>query len=371
MIIFLPVFFLILSSITLVLIKLFRSEFRFSWFIAIVGAFFALCSVIFWQLKLPQTFTTSTLQTGTIFQYTPTWLADKNSWPYALSLTTLALAVIATSVIRKNSNSWNWAGILFITSIGVLAVSSDNPLTLVIAWVALDLTELFTLLRLVKAEKSEDLVVAFTLRLGGVFLLLWASVIAVSSGLPMDFSAIPARSGILIILAAGLQLGIFPLHLPIHELDFRRGVLTILRLSSVASGLALLARIPPNSIPTQWIPYLLIFTGLFALIGAFIWLISSDELTGRPFWILSLGSLALSATLSGNSTASIAWGITLILSGGILFLNSGRHKRNNWIPVIGIWSLTALPFSLTATAWLNWRDMAYLLFPTYLPIPSF
>jgi hypothetical protein len=353
MLILLPVLILMTTSFILVLLKLLRPGFRFHWMIATGGALLALIAVVLWQLNLPQTFSLPAWQPQTIFLYTPTWLADRYSWQYALSLTTLALAVISTAIVRKLSNPWNWAGILFHVSIGVLAVSANNPLTLVIAWLALDFVELVALLQSVKAEKSEELVVAFSVRLGGVFLLLWASIISISSGSSMDFRAIPDRAGILLLLAAGLRLGVLPLHLPIKELDFRRGIITTVRLVSAASGLSLLARLPTNSVPSHLLPYLLIITGLFSIIGGWIWLVSPDELSGRPFWIISLGSLAISAALFGNSSGSVAWGTTLILSGGLLFMYSSRGRSNYWIPVLGMWGLSALPFSLTASAWLN------------------
>ncbi|OGN75910.1 MAG: hypothetical protein A2X25_01850 [Chloroflexi bacterium GWB2_49_20] len=353
MLILLPVFILMTTSFILVLLKLLRPGFRFHWLIATSGALLALIVVILWQLYLPQTFSLPAWQPQTIFLYTPTWLTDKYSWPYALSLTSLALAVILTAVTRKLSNPWNWAGILFIVSIGLLAISADNPLTLVIAWLALDFAELVTLLRSVKAEKSEDIVVAFSVRLGGVFLLLWASIISISSGLPLNFRAIPDNAGILLLLAVGLRLGVLPLHLPTKEIDFRRGMITTLRLVSAASGLSLLTRLPLNPVPSNLLPYLLLLTGLFSIIGGWIWLVSPDELNGRPFWILSLGSLSISAALFGNSSGSVAWGTILILSGGLLFIYSSRKRSNYWIPVLSMWGLSALPFSPTASVWIN------------------
>jgi hypothetical protein len=353
MLIMIPVLILFTTSISLVLLRLLRPNFRFDWLLAISGAFFSLVSVILWQLKLPQTFSLPAWSPGDIFLSTPTWLADGSSWLYALSLTTLGLAVISTAVVRKTSNPINWAGILILVSIGLLAVTADNPLTLAIAWVALDVAELLILLRSIKAAESEQIVIAFSVRLGGVFLLLWSSILSVSSGTPMDFRAVPTQVSTLLLLAVGFRLGILPLHLPVKDRDLRRGVITTLRLVSAASGLALLARIPINSVPTTFLPYLLVITGFFSIYGGWRWLTASDELNGRPFWTLSLGSLALAANLFGNSDGNVAWGSSLILSGGLIFLYSARGKRNYWILALGIWGITALPFSLTASTWSN------------------
>jgi hypothetical protein len=361
MMILLPVFILFTSSLSLVLLRLFRPGFRFNWLIGTMAALLAVISSILWQLKMPMTFSVTVWQPVSIFLNSPNWLVDGYSWPYAVSLTALALSVLSTAVIRKQSNSLNWAGILFITAIGLLSVTSNSPLTLVIVWVALDLSELIILLNAVKAEKSNDLIVSFTVRIASVFFLLWSSIISISSGSPMDFHTIPDRAGILIILAAGLRLGILPLPLPLAEFDLKRGVITVLRLVSAASGLTLLTRIPINSIPLNILPYLIILTGIFSIIGGWVWLISNDEIIGRPFWILCLGSLALSVTLFGNIIGSIAWGSSMILCGGLLFLYTGREKSNYWLPAFGLWGLSTLPFSLTASVWFYQPDGNFLL----------
>jgi hypothetical protein len=353
MLIMLPVLILFVTSITLVLLKLLNPIFRYNWLIAITGAFLSVVSVVLWQTKLPLTFYLPGWQPVKIFVYTPTWFADGFSWLYAFSLTTLALATISSAIVRKSSRPMNWAGILFIVSIGILAITADNPFTLVITWVALDFAEIITLLSSIKADESEKIVIAFSIRLGGIFLLLWSSILSISSGSPMDFRAIPPQATIYLLLAVILRLGIFPLHLPVKELDIRRGIITTIRLVSAASCLALLVRIPTNAIPTNYLPYLLITTGFFSIYGGWRWLTSSEELNGRPFWILSLGSLAIASTLIGNSSGTVAWGSCLILSGGLIFLYSARGKRNSWIIALGLWGISALPFSLSASSWLN------------------
>lgn len=351
MMILLPVLILLTSSLTLALLRIFRPGFRFNWLIGTMATLLAVVSCFLMHLNIPGTFSVPTWQPISIFLSTPNWLIDEYSWPYTISLTTLALSVLSTAVIRKIANSLNWAGILFITALGLLAVTSNNPLTLVIAWVALDLTELTILLNTVKPEMSNDLVVSFTVRIGSVFFLLWSSIISISSGSPIDFRTFPARTGIFILLAAGLRLGVVPLHLPSTEFDLKRGVITVLRLVSAASGLSLLTKISINSIPINILPYLIPLTGIVALVGGWVWFNSSDEISGQPFWILSLGSLALSATLFGNTIGSIAWGSSMILCGGLLFLYSGRDKSNYWLPAIGLWGFSTLPFSLTASVW--------------------
>jgi hypothetical protein len=78
---------------------------------------------------------------------------------------------------------------------------------------------------------------------------LWASMVSISAGTPMNFQDAPPQAGLYLLLAAGLRLGVLPLHLPYaSEAAIRRGFGSALRLISAASSLILLARIPTTSV---------------------------------------------------------------------------------------------------------------------------
>jgi hypothetical protein len=87
------------------------------------------------------------------------------------------------------------------------------------------------------------------------------------------------------------------------------------------------------------------------LYGSWMWLRSSDELTGRPFWIIAIASLAVASALCGDPAGATAWGVALVLAGGALFLASVQQTWLNRALLIGAWSLSTLPFSLTASGW--------------------
>jgi hypothetical protein len=258
--------------------------------------------------------------------------------------------VIMTSVVQRDLDPASWAGTLILCAAGVASVSAGNPLTLVLVWAVIDLIELVIMLRSTEGEKqSEGVVVAFSARLSGIGLALWAGT--VSSSLS-DFQSSTTQSGILLILAASLRLGVLPLHLPYRQENIlRRGFGTTLRLVSAASSLVLLARIPSSAIASPLVPYLLILSALAALYAGWMWLRASDELTGRPFWILGMAALAVATALRGNPIGSAAWGIALVLGGGILFLYSARQRSLLWLPFLTLLGLSALPFSVTASGW--------------------
>ncbi|MFN8413363.1 MAG: hypothetical protein U0Z26_13325 [Anaerolineales bacterium] len=288
--------------------------------------------------------------------------ADKLSWPYALSLSALTLAILLTAVGRPNfTNSFTWAGTLALGGIGILAVTADNPVTLLLVWSALDLTELITQLRSVDTpSNSEKVVIAFSTRALGIGLLLWANTVSIASGSAFNFTSMPPQAGLFLIAAAGLRMGVLPLHLPYSsESTLRRGFGTSLRLISAASSLALLAHVPSESLSSSITPILFTLASIAGIYGGWMWLRAPDELTGRPFWVIGIASLAVISALSRNSLGAIAWGCALILLGGSLFLSSVQNKWINRALLVSTFSISTLPFSLTASAWLSSLGIFY------------
>ena len=84
-----------------------------------------------------------------------------------------------------------------------------------------------------------------------------------------------------------------------------------------------------------------------------MWLRSPDELTGRPYWLIGLGSLAVASALRSNPIGATAWSCALILSGSALFLASAENKWLNQALFIGVWGISSLPFSLSASGWVS------------------
>ena len=369
MLILLPVLILVLAALTLVILRFTRPTFRYPWMIAIAGSTFSLIVVLLWQMRLPQSFFLAPWQPVMGFAFSLSWLADGVSWPYALSLAALAAAVIWTSVVRAENDPLTWAGTLLLAAMGILAVAAENPITLVLAWSAVDLAELITMLRsTVGDDQNKGVVIAFTARVVGTGLVLWADLVAVAGGILLSFQAIPASTGIYLLIAAGLRLGVLPLHLPYQqEIALRRGFGTTLRLVSAAASLSLLARIPAGALSTSLAPYLLVLAAIAALYASWLWLRASDEILGRPFWVLGMASLAVAASLRGNPAGSIGWGVTLVLCGGLLFLYSARQRRILWLPLLSLWSLSALPFSTSASAWQTGNLSSWLFIIPFVP----
>jgi len=293
-------------------------------------------------------------QPALLFSQSPTFVGDEVAWAFAISLTTLCLAILLTAVVRNNfPRTLSWMGTLILTSLGILAVAADNPLTLVLIWSAIDLSELIAQMRVEEdPQLSERAVTAFASRAAGTLILLWAGMVSVANGQPLDFRLALPQTGLYLVVAAGLRIGVLPLHLPYPgESSLRRGLGTSLRLISAASSLILLARIPSDSLNSALVPYLLILTALAGIYGGWMWLRAPDEMTGRPFWLIGMSSLAVAAALRANPVGAAAWGCAIVLSGGALFVSSEPNKWLLRALFVGAWGISSLPFSLTATGW--------------------
>lgn len=369
MFILVTVLILISTALVLVILQFTLGAYRYSWLIATSGAFFAWISVFVWQLSMPLQIQLPTWQPAELFPQSPFFVADQIAWVFAVSLASLCLAVIITAVIRSEfPYPLSWIGVLILTALGILAVTADNPLTLVLLWAAIDLADLIAQMRIVKQpELSERVVVAFASRVTGILILLWADMISLSHGVVLDFRAAPPQAGLYLVIAAGLRLGVLPLHLPYaNETAIRRGFGTGLRMISAGSSLILLTRIPSSSLASPFTPFLVILIALAGLYGAWMWLRAPDELTGRPFWMIGMGSLALAAALRANPVGAAAWSVALILAGGALFLTSAQTRWLERALLVGVWAISSIPFSLTAAGWVSHGSSFWYALPILL-----
>jgi len=353
MLILVPPLVLFITALALVILSVARPTFRFGWLVAVSGSLVAMLSVLFWQVQMPFNISLPPWQLA-VFDEAPSLQADGFSWPYAISIAALTLAIILTSVARPPlANSFPWAGTLALSGLGILAATAENPLTLLLAWAALDLTELVTQLRSVDSPTtSERVVIAFSTRAAGNGLLLWANIVSAATGSTLDFGSLSPQTGLLMVTAAGLRLGVLPLNLPYPPLkNLRRGFGAALRLIPAASSLTLLAKIPEQSAGSFFTNILFLLTVIAGLYGSWMWLRAPDELTGQPFWIIGIAALAISCALGSNRAGTVAWGSALVIVGGALFLATAQHIWVNRALLIGAWSLSSLPFSLTASVW--------------------
>lgn len=342
---------LFVTAFALLALRATRPNARYAWLAAVGGAALALVSVFFWLGWMPFDLVMPAWKPQTLFPDSVLFRADGVSWALALGIASLTFSILLTAAARPVvGNPLSWTGTLILGGLGTLAVTASNPLTLLLMWAFLDLTELVAQLSSVNGEKnSERAVISFATRAAGIGVVLWAYIESMSGGSGFDFRSIPPGAGAYLVIAAGLRLGVLPLHLPYDSSSvLRRGFGTALRLIGAISTLGMLGRATIAAGPLT--PILTVLSAIAALYGGWMWLRAPDELNGRPYWMIGIASLALLAALGGNRVGAAAWSGALILTGGALFLASVRNVRLGRALLVGAWSLSSLPFSLTAGA---------------------
>jgi hypothetical protein len=255
-----------------------------------------------------------------------------------------------TDVARTSEDDWAaWASTLILAALGIFAVQAGNALTLLIAWTAFDLADALILIgHITKSTGRERVVVAFTTRLAGSFLLLWAWVYGRSSGIELDFNAIPSRLSLLLLIAGILRLGVVPIHQPfLREDRYRRNLRTMSRLSTCAAAFVLLTRTAAAGSLVSLHTLILWIAGLGGIYAVYAWASARDEIEGRPYWILGASTFVVAAAVRGQPGAALAWGLAAILCGGLLFLLSERHRFLIVLTALTLFALSGLPYSLT------------------------
>ena len=297
---------------------------------------------------------------------------DTPAWVYTFSLSGLVAAVIFTASARLQyqSSPYTWAANFVIVAAGMLATLAGTPLALALAWTLIDAVELFFMVGAASdALLSRQAVVSFLARVTGTLVLVATMALSRAGGQELLLVAPRPELSIFLLIAAGLRLGVLPLHLPYaREVVRRRGVSTTLRMVAAASSLVLLARLPVNAVPLEWFPWLLLLASLAAFYGSLRWLFSTNEIYGRPFWLIGLAGLAVGSVVRSYPAASLAWGVCLMLSGGLLFLYSVRERRLLFAPGLGLLALSGLPFTPGGGGWaglvilpINLPDFIFLL----------
>lgn len=361
MILLLPIGLLLASSLAITILDKIRPKFGTSWLIASGASIITWVFLLFLRLRLPTTLELfSWAQNEINLMGSFSLLLDYDSWPYVLSLITITLAVILSDAARTryDSSPQSWAASLMITALGLLALMSGTSLSLMVAWVAVDLYELVYLLRLKDADRHLlRIIISFGVRMTSIMVLFLATSLGWQTTGSFTLTEIPQSAGFLFLLAAGLRLGVFPLNLPfLDEPTLRRGAGNIIRLAPVAASLSLLARLPVNLIPPSLSAWMPLFQGMIAFAGLYAairWLTAANEIEGRPFWIIGWAALATISVLNGSPKASLAWGIALLLPGSLLFLYYPRIQRMNFLLHFGLIGLIGVPYTLVASGWVG------------------
>ena len=146
------------------------------WLISILSSLVAWGLVLSIRPQVPLSRTLIDWQPEFIFAFSPAILVDDISWPFAVAVITMPLVILLTDITQEAGlNPHNWASIQALGGVGLLAVVAGNPLTLLMAWAVIDIVEsAVLLLRLSSSQDRERVVVAFSVRVAGMFFLIIA-----------------------------------------------------------------------------------------------------------------------------------------------------------------------------------------------------
>ena len=273
----------------------------------------------------------------------------------------------------------------------VIALLPANPLTLALAWTAVDgLLAVIWLLSPLERRTEEPGNVLLSWGAGAVgTLLLWSAVLSLPGGpAAQSFAGLGSAAGwpaTVFFVAVLLRLAPFPFHLgrPLPAPGtFRYPALNVtIQLIPLATGAWLLARVPGwEGIPFLWQQILtaLLLTGLVGS-GLTAWLPSESRRTVR--WVISghAGLVALVALWVGPQ-ATMAEGLVLILAGGLLGLLARLEQvaiENRIAAGLGALALAGVPLTwggdsrpLLFEAWQaqNWGLYLFLAAGAYVLI---
>ena len=357
MLVLLPALLLILLGFVLLVVQRMRPNFGYAWLGASASTLIVWGLMLYLRFRLPSELVIENWRAfSALGSDSLVFQVDYISWPYALALSTLIAAVVISSPARLDAGGSlpSWDRGLMLVGMGLLAVFAASPLALVLMWTAIDVVELLALLGTATGDRLErSAVTSFAFRVTGTLLVLLA-VLQGGPGATFDFISHSQHLSLLLVLGAGLRLGVLPLNVPYaSEPVLRRGIGTLLRMVAAASSLVLLARLPENAVPAAWVPWLLILAVLAALYGAGRWATAKDALSGRPYWLVAMAALAIGCVAQGQPSASLAWGVAMILPGSVLFLFSARSAGLLALPALGLIGLLGLPFTPAAGGWVG------------------
>jgi len=368
-IVFAPIAELVLSALLIVGLHLSRPKFSYYWLVATFGAMIALSTLLLSRWVIPISIDFPVWGPESIYKVSPSFLVDEVSWIFGVVICTLILSSLLTEVARPQELGWLvWVGKLLLGSVGLISIFSGNPLTLVLTWGAIDLAELFIMLLLVNGSHArERVVISFSARTAGSMMLVVVLILAEISGasdllLFPQFgesgSFIPAQVAVVMFIAAGLRLGVIPLHLPvIAEESLRSGFGTVIRAIAAATGLILLVRVANFGLEAQVRPIFHAFAALASISAGVSWIGSKSGIEGRSFWILGMASISMAAAVRTEPNASLAWAIAALLPGSLLFFNTTEQLFSKILLAIGWIGLTVLPFTPT------WAGVALFIAP--------
>ena len=328
-----------------------------TWLITAAAVLIVWVSLIIFRIILPEGVSITNWSPQGIGADVLVFKLSERTWIFAFLLVSLLIGVIFTDTIRfgQSNNLVTWAGSMVLTAVGLLSIYSQTFLAVIITWTIIDVVEFGILLKVTDQPRVHSAVVLeFITRVIGSMMVMAALLLSNLHTVIVDSSQYSRGVYLLILLGATLRLGVFPLHIPLtSSLPIRRSLGTILRFVSPLSVVAFLSQIQPQWQYASLTSFLFAIALLVSLYGAIKWISAKNELSGRPFWMLSFSGLILIRFLLGQVEGAIGLSIIMLTAGGFVFLFSYSSKVNIVAAFFLVFGLIGLPFTPTAPIWGN------------------
>jgi hypothetical protein len=285
---------------------------------------------------------------------------DQSSWQIAFLMASLLLGGVLSSVIDiPNSNaSKSWPACMLVTAIGLLAVSSNDPISLVIAWTILDFFEIVLATKNLKSNERKSISnLRLTGRLAGTLIVIWAFAINLQGRKIPGFEILSPQTSVLVLLAVFLRtMSIERDKNQNNENHQQQAHSTIQYLISTAASLCLLIKVPKWPSAGEFLPEIIILLLLFALLNAYRWFRSSEPHIQRQTLTAVIFSAASLGVLTGNSSSTSAWIGLLLADVGFIYLYTLRNKRLLWLGIITCISISGIPFTPFSSIWMGFSS---------------
>ena len=367
------------GSVLVLLLDRSKKRINLAWLISLLICLLTLGLIYLSRLYLPSEFHLVDWTPLSIFHNAPFLQISYQSWPYAVALITLLSAVIITDPSRSKDpqSTVPWAGALGLAGLQLIAITAGDPLTLVGAWAVVDIVEFTYLLRIQSfGGKHDQLISALGLRLLSILAFLFAMVVAWQVKSDFTLAEIPSSASLYFLLAAALRLGIIPFYAPfLANEKVPYGISVLSRFTPTISALTLIAFLPGEflTLSRGLISVLHWFALLAAFYASLVWLTRESLALARPYWKIALSAFVVQSALNGNAQAGQAWGLALLLVGGELFLFEPPIRRINFLPLIALLGLVALPFTPAGLGWegligtgFTWTGLVFILAHAFL-----
>ena len=311
--------------------------------ILVWGSLLAMYSFLPQPLKINNWFSIDGTSLEIVFHF------GKKAWLYSFALITSLIGVVFVDATRLHQKKTitDWIEILLLTSIGLLSVLSASALAFILTWTLIDLVEMFIWAKVVSEESiTKEAIIGFGWRFLGTFLVVAALVLGNLDGSTFSLDTVSGVSLLFCILGSILRSGILPFKLPYsYETGFQRSLGAFLRILAPLSSIIFLSNLAVPEKITGWLGFIFIGCLVAVVFGSIKVLSSKNEISARPYWVLSFFCFAVISYLRGYVDGALYWGFLMAVIGTWVLVYSYRPGKMNYLLWIIPAGMIGLPFT--------------------------